>query len=159
MKTILIILIALLIFSCKDEVPSSSNSVVANQIKLSLHDKKGSDLLNPNNKDGFRENNIKHFYMVNGGKKEVYEPHLDSPKRMGISKENDGAYRMTISLNEIEDKNGKSISLIQWSQNKVDTISAKLNKTRNSIIIIDPKFNGIPIPYTQENGYFIRIIK
>ncbi|SOU86995.1 hypothetical protein [Tenacibaculum dicentrarchi] len=152
---ILLFLSCIFLISCEDNNPSST--VIANFVDLSLSDKEGNDLLDPINKNGIKENEIMHFYLVNGVKKEFYNSSYDSPKNILIYNE-EGKYFVRIFLNTIKDKNGEVISLIQWSENDTDTIKATLQTTKNTTIIINPKFNDKKIPDT-ETGYFLEVIK
>ncbi|MCD8399020.1 hypothetical protein LNI90_01745 [Tenacibaculum dicentrarchi] len=152
---ILLFLNCIFLISCEDNNPQST--VIGTEVELSLSDKEGNDLLDPTNKNGIKENEIKHFYLLNGIKKEFYNSNYDSPKRIGINKIN-GKYRLGIGLNSIKDKNGEVISLIQWNENDTDTIKATLQTTTNTTIIINPKFNDKKIPDT-ETGYFLEVIK
>jgi hypothetical protein len=156
MKKLALILFVILGLSCQDE--ETSSTVIATEIELSLSDGVGNDLLNPNYQNGFKEENIKHFYLINGVKKEVFNSNEDTPKRIGITKYSD-RYRIGIGMNTVANENGEVISLIQWKENDIDTIIAKLQITQNTTVIINPKFNGVPIPETEETGYFLEIIK
>ncbi|WP_321299679.1 hypothetical protein [Marinifilum fragile] len=161
MKYLFTIAIALLLFACS----SDDEQHVAHfglSFDFSVLDSDGNDLLNPNNENSFKESDIKLYYLINGEKKEVYNPNMDSPRNFFIYQEGSDAYRIRIFLNDTESEE-KTITYILWNNIDSDTISAEVyrNSKYNLTRMEKVWFNGQLIYELTDNTTesFYKLIK
>lgn len=157
--SVFFILILLAIFSCsKDNEPEEQYNGFNFDagMEFSVYNSQNEDLLNPENQSHLDSANIKLFYVINGEKKEVYNPNLDSPRNFMIYKhEND--YRIRVFLNHSE-TSYKPITYIQWNDSDTDTIEVSYQRTQNATLQNKIWLNGEQIWERGDNTidpYFV----
>jgi hypothetical protein len=137
MKNLLIILMISTLLACSNNSQSNDmeeqNGYYLNAgIEFSIVDSDNKDLLNPENLNYLDINNIKLFYLINGEKKEIYNPNMDYPRNFLIY-QHENEYRIRIFLNHT-DTEDKPMTYVQWSEKDIDTIETIYRRTQNSII-------------------------
>jgi hypothetical protein len=142
MKTIATLIILTILTSCSksnDDEPQQQVVVDIN-IEMSLKSSNGEDLLDPNNPDAYKVENIKLYYLINGEKKEVFDPNMAYPRNFFIFK-HESEYRIRVFQNHSETET-LPITYIEWSPDATDTIQTEIYRDENSIRAIKTWFNG-----------------
>lgn len=102
--------------TCCDTVPSN--------IKMLVYDSNENNLLSTT-KDSIEFNNIKLYYLVNGEENEVYESHLDNPRRISIDS---STTEWILSVYPNTEADDKTITYIEWNDSDRDTITCSFNR-------------------------------
>ena len=133
MKPILFVLIVLLAAGCNkdDDCGCTIYSLDAN---ISLKNTTGDDLLDPNNPNSFKKENIRTYHLINGEQKRAG---LDDI----IYQDNDSIYRYRIFVN-YEGNDEFPITYIDWSETDRDTIKSEIYRSGNVTRAIKFWYNG-----------------
>lgn len=134
MKKLSIILIITSFFNCSEPNQVNYDSNIDIGVTFSVFNSENKDLLNPKNTNHINTSRIRLFYDVNGKKKEIYNPNMDSPKSFRIYK-HENEYRIAISLNYTKTSN-KATTYIEWNKDDTDTIKASYEKDQSMSIIM-----------------------
>lgn len=132
MRTLLFLFACTLIGCSSDPNPIGVN--IDTQVNLVLTNPDGKNLLNPSTNGHYSEDSIKLYYLTDGQKVEVYQPNLTYPRNFFIAKnESNGEYFVRVFLNEgkVGVTRDSTITYIQWSATKVDTVKATVFKSSN----------------------------
>ena len=139
MKKLVFVLFAFLSFACSKSEEFSA--VYWNpSFTFSVYSPDNVDLLSPETADHYDSDGIKLFYKIGGQEIEVYENHLEYPRRFSII-EHENEYRIEVDLNYSETPE-KSITYIQWAEEDKDTIEALFEQTERSRLLREVWFNG-----------------
>ena len=134
MKTIIAILIMATCLGCSSENNDDINSyVMEGSIDFSIKDTEGNDLLNPNNKGAFKENEIKLFYLNDNVVEEVYNQNRDYKRGFHLFKIDSG-YRISVGLNSAETEEFP-ITYVQWDETDTDTLKGEFKRTPNGTFL------------------------
>ena len=160
MRTIIALIILAVFVSCSknnDDEPQNQYSINRG-VEISLKNSNGEDLLDPNNPNGYKAEEIKLYYLINGEKQEVFDPNMDNPRNFLIYN-HDSEYRIGISLNDT-DSDTRPITYVEWNEIETDTLQAAFFKTENTIEVIKTWFNG-ELKWDGSNGQdnFFTIVK
>lgn len=138
MKHVFYILCGLLVLSsCKKEEETYNSYDLDTHVEISVKNSKGKDLLDPNNPEAFKKNNIKLFYVKDGIAKEVFDGNLDFPRHFMVYK-HESEHRIRIFPDDSEEL---TTTLIQWEPDNVDTLKCKIKKTAGAKVCIKAWFN------------------
>ncbi len=131
MKAIVILMMVTFLTSCNKEDETEKVAVFFDtSVEISLKNQSGEDMLNPNNQNGYRAENIKIYYLVNGEKQEVFDVNMDYPRNFLIFQlENE--YRIRIFQNSAETEE-LPITYVEWNENETDTLQAEYDRTYNN---------------------------
>jgi len=160
------IFLFLFCISCNKDHIVKDSTVVAVDISLAVKNKRGDDLLNPENPNSFKKDEIKIFYLINGKSEEASSYYsdrgydLDNPRSFSIFKyRNTNNYRIGIVLNaDISEE--FPITYIKWNSMDTDTIKCSILRKNNSEIINKVWLNGkIAWSSSGNTERFIQIIK
>jgi hypothetical protein len=129
-RVVALIFIIYPLFSCKKQV---ANVSVETSVMFAVKNNAQADLLAPGAANGFNEQNIQVFNLINGTYQPVNKPSMDFPKNIKIfKKQNSPEYQLELFVNTEVDKSGISYTLIQFAENKPDTIKAEIVKNGGS---------------------------
>lgn len=149
------IVLVLMTNSCsKDEVPGSAASFDT-LIFITILDKQGNNLLDPNQEGYYDPRHIKIFYDRNGRMEEFYEGHLDMPRNFRIdAPEFERDYVMALVLDSEK-------TIIRWNEHESDTIQAEFHKTDFPSIRVTKVYFNSELKWDIEDliGREITIIK
>jgi len=145
-------IISLTVISCNEE---ELNSTLDVGLEFSIVNSNGEDILNPSHPDCIKESDIKLYYLIDGIKKEVYNPNYDFPRNFRIY-EHQNEFRIGIFQNHSENED-KPLTYIQWNESETDTIEAAYYRSSNAIIQKKIWLNGDLIweSINGTNPYFI----
>jgi|SRR5699024_7189410 len=140
-KITLCCLLLLITVSCtKDE--TSLGVVMARGIKISVLNQEGKDLLNPTDSTGFKESEIKIFYVKDGELVEFFRGNYDWPKGYFIYKgKSNYVIRILLDANPAINP---TTTYIQWSPTDMDTITAKYRFRGQSVLADEIWVNSQP---------------
>lgn len=139
MKTHIIICIGILLSltACKKEGHSFALST---GLYLSIVNSAGLELLDPNSDNNINVRNTDLYYIINGKKERQFHGNLDYPKMFTIEKYM-GDYLIKVFLNTDTDKDGFSVSILEYEGYPSDTIKARVHKNINSTYTSDVWIN------------------
>ncbi|MFO7933291.1 MAG: hypothetical protein R6U78_04330 [Bacteroidales bacterium] len=157
MKKLVFVVLSLLAFAC-----SKSDDISAvywnPSFTFSVYNADNEDLLSLETIDHYDSVGIKLFYKIGAAEREVYDAHLDYPRRFRIF-EHENEYRIEVGLNYSETPE-KSITYIQWGEDDRDTIEALFERTERSLLLREAWFNGELIwDWTTDAERYYRITK
>lgn len=101
--------------------------------EFSVFNSQDVDLLDPTTPNHLEEDDIKIFYEIDGKMIEVYESHLDHPRKLFIF-EHENEYRIRVFLNH-SDTSDEPITYIQWNDDDTDTVKATFERAKNYLRI------------------------
>jgi hypothetical protein len=129
------IVLVMLFSSCSEnEQPQFFN--VDMMAFITVVDKQGNNLLDPNQEGAYDPNEIKIFYERNGKMEEFYEGHLDMPRNFRIDSPEFGSnYLLALGLDSEK-------TVIQWNEAEADTILAEIHQDALSISIQKVFYQG-----------------
>ncbi len=139
MRTIILILAIAFLGGCTSD-ENLQQFVLATSIQFSVSDAEGNDLLDPENPDSYKHSDIKLYYKKEGKYEEVYEGHLDSPRKINIYK-HIKEYRIGVSLNDSE-KEMQPETLIKWNENETDTVKCEVYRAEGIVRVVKVWLNG-----------------
>ncbi len=136
MKKISIILISIALFSNSCTKDKGNGMIVSTNMDISYLDKSGNDLLDPSTPGYYSPNNMHVFKMVDGVKKEVNDPMMQSPKDFLIYK-NDSLkrYFLRIFLD--------NPTYLQLNLNTTDTMICEIDRSNGNKILKKFSYNGV----------------
>lgn len=142
MKSILFALIILLAVGCnKDD--DCGCTIISLDANISLKSAAGADLLDPDNPDSYKKENIRIYHLINGDE-----------KRAGVDdilyEDGDGINRYRTFVNH-EGSDEFPITYIDWSETDRDTIKSEIYRTDNQTRAIKIWYNG-ELMWDVENG-------
>lgn len=139
MKNIMYAIItALAVLSSACNKDSTEGFVHSAELYLTVKNNEGKDLLDPNNPESFKEEDIHLLYIVDGKAQKVYDENMTIPKGFKIVKL-DSEYSIKLFLNsDPSEKN--PITYIQWDDNSIDTLKAEYRRN-GSVICTKVWFN------------------
>ncbi|MCG2419621.1 hypothetical protein K8089_11355 [Aequorivita sp. F47161] len=143
MKSILIALSVFFLISCSRNDEPQGQIVIDLGVNFSIQSATGEDLLDPNNSNAFKKENIKTYHLING---EVKLVGADDMLFLG----NNGLYVFGTFVN-YEGNDEFSITYIDWSETDRDTIKSQIYKTKNQIRAIKVWYNDT-LMWDVENG-------
>jgi len=122
------ILFLLIASSCNEnEQPQFFN--VDMMAFITVVDRQGNNLLDPNQEGAYDPKEIKIFYERNGNMEEFYEGHLDMPRNFRIDPpEFERDYIMALVLDSEK-------TIIQWNEAEADTIQAEIHDDGAIVIV------------------------
>lgn len=119
------------LFSCKKKV---ANVSVETSVMFAVKNNVQADLLAPGTANGFNQQNIQIFNLIDGTYQLINKPSMDFPKNIKIfKKQNAAEYQLELFVNTETDKSGISYTLIQFGENKPDTVKAEIVRNGGSI--------------------------
>ena len=119
------------LFSCKKKV---ANVSVETSVMFAVKNNVQADLLAPETANGFNQQNIQIFNLIDGTYQLINKPSMDFPKNIKIfKKQNAAEYQLELFVNTETDKSGISYTLIQFGENKPDTVKAEIVRNGGSI--------------------------
>jgi hypothetical protein len=122
--------ILLVLFSITLSCANNDDSVIKElHIDLYVVDENGNDLLDPNNANTLRYDDISIYYVVEGKSIRVNNGTADTPKGFSIN-EPGGIYHNHWIRLYLNSEKGKEISttMIKWSENDYDTLDVSFTK-------------------------------
>jgi len=132
MKTLVSILsLAILICCGSDDDSEQFNYDVG--FEIGVKDIDGNDLLNPENPNAYKNDEIKIFYLINDEMIEVYDENMDYPRNFFIYR-HANSYRIRVFLNNSETEE-IPMTYIQWNGTETDILKAKFNRTNTFVKI------------------------
>lgn len=112
-------------------------------VSISYSDLNNADLLDPDNPNAIKADDIEIYYLENGEKHRVYNATFDLPKNFKIGKSpNDGRYYFSIAVSEIPDKKGVSTTYIEIKDRTVDTLTTTLYKSESITRVTQAWYNN-----------------
>ncbi|MCX2430894.1 hypothetical protein [Pedobacter sp. GR22-10] len=118
-------------FSCKKKV---ANVSVETSVMFAVKNNVQTDLLAPGTANGFNQQNIQIFNLIDGTYQLINKSSMDFPKNIKIfKKQNAAEYQLELFVNTETDKSGISYTLIQFGENKPDTVKAEIVRNGGSI--------------------------
>ncbi|MBB6680266.1 hypothetical protein H4O20_02300 [Aequorivita sp. 609] len=160
MKAIVTLIVLTFLTACSKDNETEKVAVFFDTaVEISLKDHSGIDMLNPNNQNAYRADEIKIYYLVNGEKQEIFDPNMDYPRNFLIY-QNENEYRIRIFQNSVETEE-LPITYVEWNENETDTLQAEYDRTYNNQPRVQKVwFNG-ELKWDGQNGEkgFFTIIK
>jgi hypothetical protein len=156
--------------SCSEENISEGYSI-STAVKISVVDQQGSDLLDPDNENNLKSENIKIFHMIDGELTEFSEGYLDYPKGFLIYNPYDlgfnEQYLFCLLATDASASTGELESLlpvtyIQWNETDMDTVKCQYYQTDNILECTKVWFNGVLVwtsPGESGEGRWFQIFK
>jgi hypothetical protein len=143
---ILVLLFMILGLSCTEDEPITEDVFISHDVKISLADQQGLDLLDPNNPNAINSDNIKIFHMIDGELKKFskYLMKIYKPSELGFN-ENYVFYLGYTSPSYYTHEKEEPITYIQWNETDMDTVRCQYQYTSNSIICTKVWFNEIVV--------------
>jgi hypothetical protein len=167
MKYLNLILIVFLL-ACDTEEPSPEMFNLDAGVGFYVVDKNGNDLLNTENENAIKYDDITIYYLVNGEKQEFNNPDLDGTKGFSIFEPEGELTKYSIGLG-LNTKGTEKITttLIEWFNTDVDTIEAEIERGDNYAISTKIWFNGNvvwdvsnpEVSETKNGARFFQIVK
>ncbi|HYG00850.1 MAG TPA: hypothetical protein VD927_00335 [Chryseosolibacter sp.] len=145
MKTSLLVLTLLILVCCSsDEDRDQFVEDIAFEFSVSGSD--GNDLLDPENPNGFKAEEIKLFY----DDEEVYNPNLDHPRNFLIYK-HEQKYRIRIFLNH-DAQEETPVTTIKWNATDADQLRASFERTQSMVRVDRVLLNNSVIWIASNNA-------
>lgn len=152
LKISFILIIAILLTSCKKD--KTSSTLVSLGVDILYKDTHGANLLDPNNSKAYKPYEIKVHYIVNN--KEVFYNYQKSE----IYKTPDTIYGLTVYVNSEEvpeNSTANTITYLELSPTDTDTIEAEIQRYDYSTVCKKAWYNGQFVDVY--NGKGIEVIK
>ena len=151
-KFLVLLMFMILGLSCSEDEPITEGVFISLDVKISLANQQGLDLLDPNNQNAINNENIKIFHIIDGELKEFSERLLDdskgyriySPNELGFN-ENYVFYLGYTSPSYYTHEKEEPITYIQWNETDIDTVKCQYLYTGNSNICTKVWFNNIVV--------------
>ncbi len=151
--------------SCSEEKETFVATSIETSVLISIVDQQNLDLLDPNNPNDIRSENIKIFHMIDGELTEFSEGLFDYPKGFRIFNPKDlgfnDQYLFCLLMTDASYQTGETellpITYIQWNESDTDTIQCQYSKTESLLITTKVWFNGKEvwdIEKDNEEGWF-----
>jgi hypothetical protein len=119
--------ILITMFACEKK----GGDIIDNDIAIRYTDSIGNDLLNPISPNAIKAADIDLYYIIDGIKKRVYDPNMDTPENFKIEySETLKSYILVIFLNDKYDSNKFSETIIEFG-NRSDTLRANWDVSEN----------------------------
>lgn len=138
MMKILILLILLsssiFILSCSENEDAAVREIV---MDITVKNKNGENLLDPANPEGYKESEIRLYYLINEEIVEVYDPSKGFPRNFFLTGSND----LRVFAND-QSTDDITTTFIKWDANDLDTIKTELDRANNYVQISRVWFNG-----------------
>lgn len=145
MKNLIFLLIVFtLIVSCDSNEDRNNNSSYAliRFVEFKVASIDGVDLLNPNNINAYKSNDIKIYNLIDGEVVEVFNQSSTIQRDFKIvSPENSGIeeYFIRVYINNTELEN--AITYIEWNETDTDTIKSNSVANGNSLVLTQAWYN------------------
>ena len=120
----------LTMISCQNTEDESSYDYIGAGVEFSLINDKGEDLLDPNNSNAIDTSTINVYYIKDGVKTRYYQSHLTYSRGFRVFK-HENEYRIVIYTDYSSDKD---TTIVEWSENDVDTIEIQYRKTASTVL-------------------------
>lgn len=151
-RNVIFLTVAILTMTaCKK--PNGGGIVLDESSDIRLLNPEGQNLLQPTTPNYLKKENIKLYYLVNGQKKEVLNPDLDSPRNFFIfqvgpeSKHYSNEYLIRVFANadgELDETGKeKTTTYIEWNPTDIDTLVCLLRKPGKSVFCEKVWYNGV----------------
>ncbi|NOQ27457.1 MAG: hypothetical protein GQ564_19005 [Bacteroidales bacterium] len=149
---ILVLLFMILGLSCSEDEPITEGVFISLDVKISLTDQQGLDLLDPNNQNAINTDNIKIFHMIDGELKKFSKYLMDdskcyriyNPTELGFNENYVFNFAYTSPSYYTHEKE-EPITYIQWNETDMDTVRCQYQYTSNSSICTKVWFNEIVV--------------
>lgn len=157
-KRISIVLLFLFLLTTSCSKDQNSQFIVDTAVNITVKNRDGVDLLNPDNSVAFQENSVRVFYVKDGKAEEVNEPNLDYPKGFRIYK-HESEYRITVFPNDLKSEEFP-VTLIQWAEDNVDSIKCEIVRESNREQCVKVWFNdSLSWEIHSNDDRFFEIVK
>lgn len=157
MKTTILLMLMTFFLSCDNE-NKKEGFVIDTVVQMTLKNKNGEDLLNPNTVGTFNTDKIKIYYVDKQGKPQVYyESNLDNPKGYFIFK-SENEYKIQIFTNT-DSSISNPITIIKWNEEVSDTLKCEIQKEPNREICTKVWVNDLLMYSDYSKERIINIIK
>lgn len=134
----LLVIFLLVMAACSLGTEPSIDSTPQPGVDVALYfsDENGDDLLNPAHAEGWNEENIDIFYLIDGEKERVYHSNLDLPKRFKIVHGTEDRYYMLLWLSEhVEDEH--TVTYVEFPNGETDTLKIHAEEKSNGVVRAD----------------------
>lgn len=157
MKTTILILLMTIFLSCDSE-SKNEGFVIDTVVQMTLKNKNGEDLLNPNTVGTFNTDKIKIYYVDEDGKPQVYyESNLDYPKGYFIFK-SEQEYKIKIFVNTDSSINNPT-TIVKWNEEVSDNLKCEILNEPNREICTKVWVNDLLMYSDYSKERIINIIK
>jgi hypothetical protein len=123
------VIFILTMISWQNTEDDSHNDYLDAYVEFSIKNDVNEDLLNPNNVNSIDTSKINIYYIKDGIKTRYYKSNYTNPKGYLIF-EHANEFRIRIFTGHSSDKN---TTIIEWFENKVDSIEVLYEKASNSV--------------------------
>ena len=138
-NVVALILILTAIMSCKkDEEERMVGYYVDMGFYISIKSNLGEDLLDPNNPNSYKSDDIKILYLRDGKMQEVFNSAMDFPRNFRIDEYDDG-YKMLVFL---DDSETNTKTFVKWNATEIDEIEVEVVREDTYTGYTKTKFNG-----------------
>ncbi len=132
-------IIALLFSSCDDNENEEQVLVsIGSAFLMKIADNEGNDLLDPDNDNSFKIEDINNFYLIDGEKVRKFNEEMTYPK--GLQLFYHGNYKrwvLLVSTNNYIDNDFKGISFLEFKNGSIDKIEVQYNDYKSNLNIIN----------------------
>lgn len=130
-------ILLILVFGCSKQLSEDNFDV---GMRITVEDKNGNSLLDPNHENYIDVNKINVYYMINNEMTLQFESHWDCPKKICLISEN-GERWLALGPN-FSNMEEFPITYIEWPNGITDTIKCHFLRPGNSIICDKIWYNG-----------------
>jgi len=142
MKPFLLALLFLIFIGC-DKDDDDCCTIISLDANISVKNAGGEDLLDPNNPNSYKKENIKIYHLINGEQKRAG---LDDI----IYQDSDSVFRYRTFVNH-EGNAEFPVTYIDWDETDRDTLKSEIYRTDNQTRVIKIWYNG-ELKWDVENG-------
>lgn len=141
-KLLLFFVLTVIVAGCSTVSPNNPGTHMNSGVLIKYVNDKGENLLNPAHPHAITEQNTNLYFLVNGKKKKIYKPHLDTPKMFFIANNLDstGEYLMAVNANTLPGQN-TAITYIVFKDYPTDTLKIQY-KSINGVALTKAWING-----------------
>jgi len=154
MKNAVVILVLLACFSC--ETSSNDAVVVDIRIDMTIEDRQGNDLLNPETENSIQQDDIRVYYEIDGKKETYLSCHkdknviLDNPAGFLIYPEDAlGKFQLSVFSNPTQ---GEAITIIELEGHDDVTLKAQVSRENGNTIVRKVWYQGNLVWPTETNN-------
>ncbi|MEM0519314.1 hypothetical protein [Aequorivita flava] len=143
MKAVFLVLYMAILIGCSKKDDTGEQFVFDLAVNLSIKNEAGDDMLDPNNPNSYKLNDIKTYHLIDGEEVWAIADNV-------ISQNNEGAFIFTTFVN-YEGNYEYPITYIDWDETDRDTIKAEIYRTERQIRVIKIWYNE-ELKWDVENG-------
>jgi hypothetical protein len=159
MRNVFYILSTLLLLgSCKEDITEGVN--LDTDLGISVFNREGMDLLDPQNPESYKEEEIKIYYLIDGVKVEQRDPMMDNPRSFSLDK-NDEKTLLLLYPNYTASEEFP-VTFIQWNEADTDTLKCGYARSgKSSVVLTKVWYNGKLMWDVEsgKNGRWIEVVK